>query len=240
VDAALNAIGLFAVALRVIGLALVAIALGCTSVPQKLDPKVFYKRDMILDVDGHRGTGTLVVPRRERYRVSVEARGKLDLFTFTTCHRELVRERAWDSWLKKKKAKVDYVPVPGLEDAPACPVELGGYERIKGRHSWALLDMEDPQTTLPAVVKCNGGVYNSRGVTVCQSRAGLLQEITFPSAVRVSPDAGCELRPSKNNRVFLFDMPRRKCVYLFRERAAGRREHRLTTLGYESILIRED
>lgn len=211
------------------------------SVPQKLDPGTVYKRDMRLRVNGQRGTGTLVVPRASKYEIEIEARGKLDLFTLTTCHREVAAEEAWDKgfFKSKKEISTSFIPAMGLEYGNYCPVHFGGYEKSKGRHSWAFLDFETPEATLPASIKCDGRVYQSRGVTVCQSRAGLEQEVIFPVPVRVLPDPACPMVSGLADQVFRFPIVRDHCVYAFKEKT-GKRVHRLTTIGYEQILIRED
>ena len=102
------------------------------------------------------------------------------------------------------------------------------------------MDFETPEAKLPAVVSCNGSEYNSRGVTVCQSKKGLTQLITFPVEVEVDPPGNCPLRktPGKiSGKIFKYKIPRGRCVFAFKEKA-GERIHRLTTLGYEDILIR--
>ena len=39
---------------------------GCASIPQTLDPAVFYKRDMTIKVNGKKAEGVLVVPRASK------------------------------------------------------------------------------------------------------------------------------------------------------------------------------
>jgi len=226
----------YAIAFCILGLS------ACTSVPQQLDPKIFYKRDMVLKVNGFVGEGTLVVPKSEEYKMEVNAKGVLDMFTLESCHRETSKEDAGEPGLfgNKKKVVIDYRPVAGLEDTGSCPVFFGGYERKAGRHSWGVLDFETDKEKLPAVVRCNGSEYNSRGVTICQSKAGLLQEIIFPVAVEASSLDECKMQPSKDGQTFRYEMPRKECVFNFMEKAAPHREHRLTTFGYESILIRDN
>lgn len=215
---------------------------GCASVPQTLNQNLFYKRDMDIEVNGFKGEGVLVVPLSEVYKFDITSSGKLDLFTFESCHREESKEKAGQGGLfgDRKRVKLDYKPNPGIEDQGGCPVRLGGYEQDKGRHSWAFIDFETKEAKLPAVVKCNGSTWNSRGVTVCQSKAGLLQEIDFPVEVIVNPDPGCPMERPADLKKYSFKISLRECVYNFMEKQAPHREHRLTTVGYESILIREN
>lgn len=217
--------------------------IGCSSVPQKLDPKKFYKRDMDLKINGHQGEGVLVVPREKTYHFDIRAKGKLDLFTFSTCHREQTREKAGQrGWFAdKKRRKFEYAPAPIEREHLACPAELGGYERGKGRHSWGFVDFEHPELNLPALVSCDGSVYNSRGVTVCQAKVGLIQEIKFAQPVLAPEQNVCTvLKSLDGGKTFRFKMPKGRCVFRFLTKEGEESWHRMTTLGYQSILIRED
>lgn len=215
---------------------------SCTSTPQKLDDKIFYKRDMQLSVNGHQGEGVLVVPRSAKYSFDIKARGKLDLFTFTTCHREQTKEKAGQSgWFSdKKRRKLIYEPVPLESNRFACPVQLGGYERIKGRHSWAFVDFEHPSLTLPALISCNGSHYNTRGVSTCQAKTGLIMQIVFSEKVIWPEKNTCVKLESKDSKTFQFKVPRGQCSFRFVTQKGEEKWHRLTTIGYQKILIRED
>lgn len=214
---------------------------GCATGPlQALSPTTFYKRDMIVTVAGITREGVIVVPRDTSYDFQVQARGTLDLFTMDTCHREQVIANAGQSGLfgDKKLVEFSYAPVRGLETSGSCPMRLGGYEKIQGRHSWAIIDFEDPATVLPANIKCNGEQYQSNGVTICQSKIGLIEEIIFPVEVFVSPTDACPMPLPADSKTFLFPMPAHECVYNFLEKTGANRQHRLTTVGYESVLVR--
>lgn len=215
---------------------------GCASIPQKLDAKLFYKRDMEFTVNGYQAEGVLVVPRAKQYDFDIKAKGKLDLFTFTTCHREQTKEKAGrKGWFAdKKRRKLTFIPEPIEAEHLACPVQLGGYERIKGRHSWGLVSFEHPSLTLPALVSCNGAHYNTSGVSICQARSGLLMEIKFPKKVIWPKKNVCVKLESKDSKKFRFKMPRGQCGFRFVTMSGKEQWHRLITVGYEKILIRED
>jgi hypothetical protein len=216
---------------------------GCAASSQQLNPAVLYKRDMLVTVNGFQGDGVLVAPKADSYTMQIDAQGKLDLFTLTTCHREQTREKAGEKgWFKdKSRVALEFIPVPGIESGGfACPLELGGYEQVKGRHSWALIDFEDPGTDLPAKLKCNGSESNTRGVSICQSRQGLVQEITFSEPVLAAEKGVCApMKASADGKRFQFEMPKGQCTFRFLTRSGAERWHRLTTFGYEQILIRE-
>lgn len=219
---------------------------GCAQMPvQKVDKDLYYKRDMVISVNGLQFEGALVAPKAAKYLFDVQARGKLDLFTLETCHREIAQPNAGQSGLfgDKRRVTMDFVPVPGLEDVDSCVVRLGGFERDGGRHSWGIVDFEDDRHTLQAEVRCNGERYSANGVSICQAKKGLKQEIIFPVPVIYSADPGqpqCALGPRPaDDRTFRFAMPKGECVHDFLEDGPKRRRHRLTTAGYEAILVRE-
>lgn len=211
---------------------------GCSTVSQKLEPGVFYKRDMDLAVNGSSGVGVVVVPNRSIYEMDIRSKGKLDLFTLTTCHREDSREKAGEDGLfgDKKRVKLIYAPVVGIETGElACPVQLGGYS-VSGKHSWGFVDFESPELTVDATVKCNGSTYKTHGVSVCQSKAGLLQEIIFAD-VMDTVKGSCGKLESDDGKAYRYTMPKGQCAWMFMDK--GGEIHRHTTIGYESILVRE-
>lgn len=218
-----------------------ALLASCTHIPQKLDPKVLYKRDMELNVNGHQGEGVLVVPEAQTYDFEIEAKGKLDLFTFSTCHREQTKEKAGErGWFaNEKRRRFQYIPAPLESESISCPAELGGYERKKGRHSWGFVDFENSALDLPALVSCNGNYYNAKGVSACQSYAGAIQEIEFAQEVLAPERNTCIILKSNDGKRFRFRLPKGRCSFRFVTMDGRERWHRLTTIGYEEILIRE-
>jgi len=217
---------------------------------QKLDSGKFYKRDMIVTVNGKIFEGFAAVPKAEKYDIHVEARGDLDMFIMTSCHKEEQKERAWNvkktirsglfGWGRKKidlKREVSFSYYPNsLERDGDCPMELGGYENRHGRHSWAFIDFESEKYKLPAKINCNGRVIESNGTTVCQSRNGLIQDIEFSEEATLADNNDCKIASKKSKR-FEFAMPEGKCVLVFASKDL--KFHKLTLLGYEALLIRE-
>lgn len=221
---------------------ILALCCSCSTLQalsNKAAPDTFYKRDMKITVNQTTGEGAIVVPFGAEYHFDIEAKGKLDLFTFQTCHREITKEKAGEGGLfgDKKRVKMVMVPVKGFEDVKTCPVELGGYEMARGRHSWGFVDFEHPSMLLNADVKCNGKAIVAHGVSVCQAREGLIQEISFNEDVRISPVERCPLEKI-SERVYRHRSPVGRCVYAFVGKASGQ-VHRHTSLGYEAILVRE-
>ena len=222
---------------------MIILSFGCTTVHQELDPKIYYKRDMSIKIDGHKHEGIAVLPGKIRQKIEFKSAGKMDLFTFTTCHREHTNEDA-TSFFNKKKVTFEYTPEPQHEGTGSCPIQVAGYD-INGKHTWAYMDMETLDATLPATLKCNGKTIKSNGVSICQSKEGLVQSIKFQNEVVFSPEASLRKKcreidyKTEDNKEFIFKMPNRECTYNFISLRDSEKKHRLTTIGYEAILIRE-
>lgn len=205
---------------------------GCASVTQTLTPGVYYKRDMAVCMDGVCGDGTLVAKAAvsgAQKNFKVITRAEMALYTFNSCHREVQANP------KAKTVEGYFTPVAGIEDQPGCAVEFAGYDE-GGQHSWGYADFQDPQTVLPHTLKCNGELIESKGVSICQSRKELVQQIIFPVPVVVAGISGCPTLAAPDRMHFEFGLGKGKCMYRFEE-IAGKRQARLTTFGYESIRI---
>lgn len=198
---------------------------------KKPDPAIYWKRDLEITIGDFKATGTLVVPKKESYRVKVNPPGDKDLVVMKTCHREVEAESVgyWD--------KLYFNPVQGLEDTGMCYLELAVFDQ-KGKHAWAMVDIESNTFTLPHRVKCNGQDYNSNGTTICQSKEGLIQEITFPEPVSFSDKAKCERLAQDGQEVIRFEMPNRECTYVVKGMRSGRLA-KVSLIGYERLLLRD-
>jgi len=185
--------------------------------------------------------------------------GKLDLFTFTSCHREITQE---DAGYKgkflgfgrdSKMAKLEYIPVDGIENTGSCPIEFGGYEKKRGRHSWGFLITEHKGSTLPSVVKCNGRETQYRGVSGCQSRHGLIQRIEFPKPVvfqipKKYTDSTsdyvkgglCQYKDLRmlDSKIIEYRMPKGECMFYIQEVADPGRISEHYDWGYTKIMIK--
>jgi len=218
-----------------------------------LNTAVEYRKDMLITVNGTTFEGMGVVEAAPTYNFHVESRGQLDMFLFSSCNREWMKERAWNvqkkvssglfGWGRKlkdqtKEVTFQYTPIEQIEKT-YCPVFLAGADKDKGKHSWGFVDFRTLNMTLPARLECNGEIENSIGVGICQSRKGKTQVIEFAEEVIVSPDGSCELGLNRGKR-FEFILPGNLCVYRFMRIKLPYLEFRLTTFGYDSIPIRQE
>jgi len=238
---------------------------GCVSAPiQKLNPTVYYQNDIcfsygIKTIKKRKGRfsrrnrtvstkttfcGVGVLPYKDKYELEINTNTKLDMFAITTCHREQTTNNA-DKGIFRKNGRIKVDFTPSLEKSRACPLYVGAFSRV-GKHAWGVVAMESPAYQLQADIKCNGEQFKSNGVAICQSRNGLIQQITFPEPVKMAAPvdgpadrkAPCpKLTLSKSGRVLEFKMPNRECLYGF----IGRKSYKafqFYTIGYEQLIVR--
>ena len=237
--------------------ALFFMATGCDTLnksPQQvLSTDAIYKRDMIITVNGVTEEGVLVVQNQPVNKFHVTSRGDLDMFSLNSCAGEETKEKAWNvtetvksglfGWGskkidKKREVTFDYSHPDYIQDPAGCPVQLAGFD-MKGKHSWGFVDFKRPTDTLPGKIGCNGTSKDFEGVAACQARTGLLQVLEFSEQVMVSPDKGCEIGVPKGGK-FQFPMPKGICVYRFETVKEPIKVGRVTLIGYDNILIREN
>lgn len=200
------------------------------------DPKKFYRRDMKVLVDGveYQGYGTL--PHKDSLTIEVRVKHDMDRFSATNCHKQIVEEKVDGTNMFSKTAKYKFVyeRKTAIEKQDPCVLTLVA-SADGNEHSWAFFDFQDGVHLLKAHIQCDGWQSDSNGVSVCQSKAGLVQQISFDEEV-LTDDESLKL-PTHDNKTFMFEMPHGLNVFIFcNQRAVC---HRLTTLGYDEAWLRE-
>jgi hypothetical protein len=216
-------------------------ATSCASslVKQELDPDVIYKRDIGLTINGVAYKGIAVPAPAASYILDISGKGTINMLTITTCHREHQFEFDPGYFKKGHTLRWTYTPVKGIEDKRGCMLEIGAYEKTKGRHAWGMIDFQTPTETVPAKMNCDGTARAVGPVSICQSKAGLLQKIEFDRRMKVAPDQEqCKVMKTVDEKTYEFITPKGECTYYFGD--IDGKFHRLTTFGYENILIREE
>lgn len=212
---------------QAIKLTLLTAFLGGCATTNNFAVDTIYRKEVNMQVDGLKTQGIYVAGKKPSYKLRFELPDKPNVVKITTCHRE---ETFRDVG---KSLEYEYKPVLGLEDTGSCMLEMGAFDET-GANLWGLIDFEDTEK-MPAWVGCNGLAYTSRGASICQSKSGLIQSMTFARAVTAYSKESCPKMESKDNLVFTYVMAADKCIYLFSD---GIEEHRHTTFGYDEVLIK--
>ena len=243
--------------MRFFALGLIIIIYGCATSP--LDERVtdstkLYKRDMLITYKGETFEGVALLPGGlPAYSIEIEARGDLDAFSLTDCHKELIKERAWNVerevsrgpfglWKRKIKdrrnVKLTYSPTEVSRSF--CPIDLGGFEAEKGRHSWDYITFRPSRYGIKAELSCNGVETKEVSAAICQGKKGLLQRIEFETNVIVDSADNCGVKTEApyKGKSFEFAMSPGVCSVLFMDKKG--REFRLDLIGYDLLKIRSE
>lgn len=212
---------------------------SCSTVTQTMDPKLFYKRDVGIEINAKTYEGVVVVPRAPQYEMVLTPKGDIDLLLLRSCHREFSGEKLSPGWFGKNKFKYVYQPTPGLEDVGTCPVRVDMYESKPGRNSWAFLDFEHPDYQLQAFLNCNANSMPVNGVAVCQAKYNTIQRIRFYEPVQFAPPKPdtCNMPHKAADGAYEWEVSLGECLYHVRN-AQGVKA-RMTVIGYEGVLVRE-
>jgi len=182
--------------------------------------------------------GIGVLPKLDRYEITFESEGDLNLFTFRTCSREQTYQGK-KYGLDKRKITIIYIPNE-IERNNVCPADIGAFS-VSGRHSWGWLSFENDFNKLPATLICGKSTKEANGISACQGRVGLVQMIKFNDPVMVVTQPSCTSIFSENNnligKIFEIKLSKGICTYSFMD-IASRKVHTLNTYGYDDILIR--
>lgn len=218
--------------------------LACVTTRQLYTPdgNAVYMHRLSIDVNGKSFKGVGVVPLASEYKIEVDPPGKIDRIVWRTCSREDVIDEPSTGWSGKFKFKIS--PTPGLEDVNSCALEIVVLEQKKRRNAFGLIEFQDrrPQISLPAKLSCNGVQTLEQGVAVCQSSAGLYQQIEFDvPVVQAGAEHNCDVvRPLRGNeRIYRFPMAQGACTYYFvakqKHENGERLALRLSTIGYTDV-----
>ena len=196
-----------------------------------------YRRDIQISVGDMDFDGVAVLPAQDSYEFTFRLPGKASFISVRNCHRDWSAQEAWSSMWNSKK--VEYVFKPTIDEKISCPVVVESFDLADENHSWGYIDFEDPKYTLTAALQCNGFMSTPTGVSVCQGRSNTIQFITFPETAQPSKDSKCfDKIKTVDNSHFEVTVQEGFCPIVFK--SASGKMHRLTIVGYSSILVRRN
>lgn len=224
--------------------AFMSLLIGCSTIDVGPSPKdgVVYLYDLKGTVNGSAFDGVGVIPYAQVYDIKIESQVDVDLLEINSCGRNFHQESAITSgWFKPRRAfEYVYQPDPTIENYGSCLVRFRAYNKAQGQNAWGIVDFETPDASLPSQMFCNGSTSQTNGVSICQSKAGVIQKITFPVAVKqalATLDPQCKMT-STDGISWEYAMPIGECVMAFVEAGGSHRFHRHTTVAYTDYQIR--
>ncbi len=222
---------------------------ACTTLPPALNPALEYERDLSFTVsiwqsnkwsESKSHKGYAIIPKADKYRIELFAEGQAHMMTLSSCHREIKtpNPEKQGGWFQAKRYVFEFAADDLIEVGKPCPLSLGIFDKEKGRHGWATIIVDHEDAKLKAETRCNGAKKDNLTTSYCQTRAGLLQVITFDRPVAVGFYSGCELKNPTDQKTFIYKMPKGQCVFHFFDALDERIEHAHYTFGYEASVIR--
>jgi len=190
------------------------------------DPSKIYRRNMELKINDIDYLGTAVVEPGNGFRVKAKFESSIEKLKLNTCHRYFVEKKVGKKW------SYEYKKNKGIEDKGVCIMDIGAFSS-KGNYFGLVEFRNDIDVNLVADLSCNGSLTHPMGVSVCQSQAGLRQQIRFSSAAKVYGQDECDKPFTTDGKTFNYDINRGSCVFIFK---IGKRFHRHRTFGYDDEL----
>lgn len=207
-------------------------------------PPAVNKFDMYGTINGEAFNGVGVIPAATSYDMVISSRSDINMLTVQTCHRNFLADDViTQGWIKKNKTyEYKWTPAPGIEDDGSCIIRIGSYNKsVGGTNAWAVIDIQTPDMTLPAMNECDGVQTQTQGVSMCQTLKGLIERLTFAVPVKIDTaaiPAGCAGTLSANGMVWEYQMGQGECVVIFDTIEAPHVMHRHTTEGYNNVIYR--
>lgn len=176
-------------------------------------------------VEGVPYPGIAAAQRKTSQKITVYTPKDSPYLFLTSCHRETLFERPGSTF------DYTYVPQYWVENTSYCLIKLT-LITAQGKTQVGFIDLSS-EDDLPYRLQCNGGASAPNGYSICQSRSGLIQRISFDVRTAVESATGCN--PPEPD-IFSYNIPISPglCLYVFR--AADGRFARLTTYGYTEVL----
>lgn len=213
--------------------------LGCSLPAQKTEstgPLYKNKADISIEINGVKSDGMTVANLSGNQVIEIVSKAKLDVLIVSSCQRFETYEKLDSNWFggAGKKFKYNYIPTK-TELNDKCPLYFQAFDK-SGLTAWAYVAFKTDEK-LQAEVECNGKTYLSTGFTICQTKAGFEQALTFLKPVtKFSSSASCGLKQI-DARSFKIVPLSGFCNATFTD---GTDWHQITLLGYEQAFIRGD
>jgi len=217
---------------------------GCTSFAEKQTntdiPLYNYKADISIIIkeknkDDLKFDGMAVLDLQPTQEIKIISKAKLDVLIVSSCQRFETYEKLDKDWFggAGKEFKYTYTPSK-TESEEKCPLYFQALDK-SGLTAWGYVAFKTTET-LVAQVECNGKSFQSNGVTLCQTKKGFEQVMSFATPVKYKAEDTCVVTQI-NDRAFKIIPDVSFCNIVFSD-VNGISKHKATILGYEKAFIR--
>jgi hypothetical protein len=221
--------------LRIILFICLFLLLGCSRTSDIIKVKINYKKSLSFKVNGQQFKGVGVPTFAKEYLIEIEAPFKLNYVKIESCHREIVLRNAYHKkriLKNRKKFQFNYKPI-GLEKE--CIVFITALNE-NGKGKFGQIAFESPEYKVMATNYCNGIKSKTKGVSLCQTKKGLIQMIEFDEDLIVKSTCPIMGYNGRKN-IFKYEPESGDCVFLFMGKD---RLHKLVSFGYDQIIYEDE
>tara|TARA_R100000781_G_scaffold105913_1_gene69795 strand:+ start:3790 stop:4476 length:687 start_codon:yes stop_codon:yes gene_type:complete len=210
------------------------IIFSCSTPSDIIKIKTNYKKDLDFVVNNKSFKGIAVPKLSKSYLIEIETPFKINYVKIESCHREVVLRNVYHKKRiikNRKKFQFNYKPI-GIEKE--CILFISALnEAGKGRFAQILFQAK--QYNIKAINFCNGQETTAKGVSLCQSKKGLVQMIHFDEDLEVR--STCPIMSYKGKKNFKYEPESGDCVFLFMGKD---RLHKLVSYGYNEVLYEDE
>lgn len=169
--------------------------------------------------------------------IALVSKAKLNYLAIDSCARENVVQNVDSGWFGGVGKTYSYHFAPTrYETEYPCPLYIQAVS-ADGITAWGYLFWRTDEH-LPAVFDCNGHHRPFSGVSICQTKTGIRQEIFFDREVQHVESQNCEVSMDvkTKNAYVIATHGNGFCYATFTD---GKELHRVVLLGYDQVIVRD-
>ncbi len=191
-----------------------------------------YRAELVLTVDGVVFDGMAVTRSLPHTTIHIQSKFPLDRIQVTSCGRQDVIRDFRNDWFSKTQA-YDYEYQPNqMELSGKCALYIEAFSK-SALASWGFVAFRTDEN-LPGAMDCNGEHMPKAGWSICQTKAGLDQSISFKTDIKkYRAEPGCGAK-QVDARHFTLRPALGWCAATFYD---GKDFHVVTLLGYKRVLV---
>ncbi len=220
------------------------VLLGTTNQRATREPIYVYKADLWMKVDGVWFEGVGVTLMRDPVVIDVRSQININRVEVETCARLRVCEfgkpcdqdfKIDPGWWGSPGRDMQYTYRPSqAELTESCPVFIRIYDK-KVLAAWAYLAGRNGED-LPARMSCNGEDVKFSAHSVCNPKAGLINELFFSEPVEdFEADEQCHIK-TKDKQKFEIRSDMGLCTGKFLSKGKW---HGMDVIGFDEVLVRQ-
>lgn len=193
------------------------------------------RADLQITLDGKQFDGMAETKLSGPVEVKLVSNVPMDRLQITSCSRQDVFENVDAGWFGGSGKTFTYTYAPSaIELKGVCPLYIEIYSKAD-LTAWGFVAFKTDEK-LPAKVACNGIDWSFSGMSICQTKAGLEQAMSFSKPVDFEAEETCTMvQDPKDKSKFTMRPQKGFCRATFTD---GVDWHRLIMLGYDQVLVR--